>query len=235
MDLTDIELINELKRLSSVVSELQTTNVRLTNLVSELQDQNSNLINNINDLQAINTKLVEVNIRALSKEDTPQIGLPYDLISLSETNSTELISVNSYTFRFADSGLSGDRNWGEGLDFYPMFLIIGGQTKDNPASFPPLTYMGECFRILVYEYWGTGSITMFRERYTLENLPLFYRGSNNYGTFWITRNIYGNKVNSENELRVAFENAGKIDDVYGYKVIFEANALKCIVTGIVKG
>ncbi len=168
---SDVELLNELKRLQDVIIQLQASNTNLASVITQLQAQvaqqiitNTNLTAQIATLTTITGQLVEVNTRALDERDQANQPLPYDDITLNYTWPGTIANGASdgHTFTAA--------NWGAGLDFY----ISGFLVQFNCVA---ETLMESDNEILIYLYDTTAPEYFYRhtfsgEKYSFSNSGL---------------------------------------------------------------
>lgn len=119
------EMINELKRLSDVIDELQASNISLAGLIAQqtamIAQQvvtNTNLTAQLATLTAITGQLVEVNTRALDESDQANQPLPYDDITLN------FVWPGAIANGASDGNTFTDADWGAGLDFYISGYLV---------------------------------------------------------------------------------------------------------------
>jgi len=217
--MTEVELLNEIKRLADVTSELEEENANLSDVIAELQTVNSNLLSELSELTAINSKLVEVNIRNLEKKDIPQIGLPYDLVHVYAYPDADLVDGDNTTLTFQASGGGSGTNWGSGKDFYPMWMNFYLKPGDNEKIFMKMT---EGLIIELYEDDGAGIVTFFKKTYNYNNITHYSRTRTLASA---VEKIYGNKVNYTNTLNVKIEN-------YTGKTLYTPFGIYIIISGI---
>ncbi|MHA1290380.1 MAG: hypothetical protein ACTSPB_23615 [Candidatus Thorarchaeota archaeon] len=221
----ETEIINELKRLSDVITQLQNSNNNLSNVIAELQTSNTTLSNqlteiqttnsklndNISQLTDVNTKLVEVNIRALDDTDKAHVPLAYDLNSFNKNNSSTWSNNATATDLSAT-----DSDWGSGLDFYPVFFLF---YLKNTSQY--MTKLHQGFEIQLIELTAEPtSITFFRKSYNFNNAPVVALSSGAEYYVMLTEQIYGNKINSDSTLYIYFTNLTGVDIPAGYAEFF---------------
>jgi len=117
----ETEIINELKRLSDVITGLE-------DMIALQNQANTSLLNSVTLLTTVTGQLVEVNVRALNTTDKAHTPLPDDSIQLPAGPIPPIAVAAGGTYSIDLT----DADWGAGRDFYLSFLVIQYSSAVGP-------------------------------------------------------------------------------------------------------